>query len=801
FSYNKKNEIFAADTSLHHLFKTESSNIRLNQVDLLGNALFTTYSDEGFPTNYIAWKQSDRAYEVEELKEDRIAGQEQIVALIEPEERMVWYGGNNGVYRHDLNQKLEGNDGSYALIHEVTYSTDSMLISGPYHSNSISLPHSNKMLRVEYGSTGYYDENSHLYQYQLAGFEDDWSDWTTETQKDYTNLSEGSYTFKVRSKNIFGHVTPESSFAFEILPPWHRTWWAYSLYTLLAVIVLWGVNYWRTRQLRNKNLALEAVVRERTVDIATQNAQLEAKTEQLRAQTDQLKELDRMKTRLFANISHEFRTPLTLIKGPIEVAEESPEKPMPLVNIKMVRRNADRLLKLVNQLLDLSKIDGGSLKLEPSEGNTFKCLRAAASSFSSHAAQRNMDYHIKIPAETLWANFDRDKLEKVVYNLLSNAFKFSSDNDTIVFSATFVHGQLRMDVKDTGHGIPRERLSRIFDRFYQVDDSFTKEKEGTGIGLALTKELVELMGGEIFVESEFRKGTLFKVIIPLEEIMPPKGENKTDYSYREDDFEVPAKTTAVDQHDGQKTILIIEDHVDMRDFIRQQLENEYGILEAFNGQNGFDKAMKHTPDLIITDLMMPQIDGLSLCKKLKQNIHTSHIPVVMLTAKAGIENKIEGLETGADDYLTKPFHTGELQVRVRNLIQQRENLKELFTKGHSVNPKDVTVNSMDEQFLQKTLDLFEEKYADPDFGAAEMQEALAMSKAQLHRKFKAITAQTPGELLRNFRLKRAAQILEQEGENITQVAYAVGFNNLSYFAKCFKALFGVTPSAYAKKST
>ncbi|MEM9053243.1 MAG: tetratricopeptide repeat protein [Bacteroidota bacterium] len=512
-----------------------------------------------------------------------------------------------------------------------------------------------------------------------------------------------------------------------------------------------------------------------------------------------LKELDTLKTKFFTNISHEFRTPLTLIKGPIELAEESPKKPMPLENIKMVRRNANRLLKLVNQLLDLSKIDAGGLNLEPNEGNIFKCLRAAASSFSSHAAQRNIDYQIKIPSRSLWASFDRDKLEKVAYNLLSNAFKFTPDNETVVFSATYDGGRLQMEVRDTGQGIPAKGLHKIFDRFYQVDDSFTKEKEGTGVGLALTKELIELMEGAIFVESEVDQGTSFKVIIPLEEILTSHQDIETDTFSETEEFEISERIPLNEQPATEKTILIIEDNVDMRDFIRQQLIDEYRIIEAFNGQLGLEKARNHTPDLIITDLMMPQMDGMTLCKELKLNIHTSHIPIIMLTAKAGIENKIEGLETGADDYLTKPFNTLELQARVKNLTQQREKLRELFTKSRYVHPKEVTVNSMDEQFLQRVLDLFEENYADPEFGTSAMQESLAMSKAQLHRKFKAITSQTPGELLRNFRLKRAAQILKQDGENVTQVAYAVGFNNLSYFAKCFKSLFGVTPSVYAKK--
>ncbi len=801
YSYNRENNSFSVDTTLNTLFGTQHESIGLSHVDPYENALFTAFDKNGFARNYIAWKEPNGGYTIEELNESRIIKQASNSAYIDTEEKVIWYAGNYGVYRHDLNQKPIENTVNHALVNKVIYGQDSLLVAGPYHSAAIKLPFSSNVLRVEYSSTGYYDENAHLYQYYLEGFENKWSNWTSETKKDYTNIPEGHYAFRVRSKNIFGQISPESSFAFEILPPWYRTWWAYITYTLIAVLIFARLSRWRSTQLRKKNIALETLVRERTEEIAAKNSQLENKTQQLQQQTEQLKELDQMKTRLFANISHEFRTPLTLIKGPIEIAEKSPENPMSLNNIKMVRRNADRLLKLVNQLLDLSKIDSGNLKLEPTEGNTYKCLRAAASSFSSHAAQRNMDYQIKIPSTTLWTSFDRDKLEKIVYNLLSNAFKFTSDSETIIFTTAHYNNQLRIEVKDTGYGIRAERLPKIFDRFYQVDDSFTKEKEGTGIGLALTKELLDLMQGEIFVESEYGKGTLFRVFIPLEEIVPANREIETDFPFREYDADVPTITASVDDIQDKKTILIIEDHHDMRDFINQQLTDQYRTIEAFDGQDGLEKAMKYSPDLIITDLMMPQIDGITLCKSLKKNIHTSHIPVIMLTAKAGIENKLVGLETGADEYLTKPFHTLEMQVRVRNLIDQRENLKELFSKSNYIHPKEVTVNSMDEQFLQKTLVLFEEKYVDPEFGIAEMQESLSMSRAQLHRKFKAITSQTPGELLRNFRLRRAAQILEQKGESVTQVAFAVGFNNLSYFAKCFKALFGVTPSAYIKKDS
>ncbi len=509
-----------------------------------------------------------------------------------------------------------------------------------------------------------------------------------------------------------------------------------------------------------------------------------------------LKELDRMKSSFFANISHEFRTPLTLIKGPIEYLEQNPQEQLGLEEIKMIRRNSTRVLKLVNQLLDLSKIDAGNIKLEPTEGDIYRCLRTATASFNSHAAQRAIDYRVQIPRQVLWAAFDRDKMEKIVYNLLSNAFKFSEENSVIAVEATHKEQQLQIVVSDTGKGISKEQIPFIFDRFYQADGSATKEHEGSGIGLSLSRDLVEMMDGTITVSSELNKGSIFTVHVPIQEIKTgkkPVVKNTTterristlSYEFiKEDSRELPS-------------ILLVEDNADMRNFIGKGLIGAYKVKAAVDGSEGLKQAIGTSPDLIITDLMMPKMDGIELCKRLKTNVNTSHIPVIMLTAKAGMENKIEGLETGADDYLTKPFDAKELLARTKNLIEQRKKLRELYSnKEIQVDPKKITVNSIDQQFLEKLVDLLEDNYSNADFGVPTMQEALAMSKTQLHRKLKALTNEAPGELLRNFRLKRAAQLLSQKADSVTQIAYKVGFNNLSYFAKCFKEVYGVSPSSY-----
>ncbi|MEO0573654.1 MAG: tetratricopeptide repeat protein, partial [Bacteroidota bacterium] len=512
----------------------------------------------------------------------------------------------------------------------------------------------------------------------------------------------------------------------------------------------------------------------------------------------ELQALNEVKSNFFANISHEFRTPLTLIKGPIEHLEQNPDERLHPEDVTMIRRNANKVLGLVNQLLDLSRIDQGKLQLHPTEGDIYKSLRAAAASFNSHAAQRNMDYVVDIPNGILWSAYDRTKLEKVLYNLLSNAFKFTENEEKVALVANYDEGILEVKVSDSGKGISEEKLPFIFDRFYQVDGASTKQREGSGIGLSLSKELVELMDGTITVSSEEGKGTFFTVQIPMEKIKtrqkspPEKKSENTGQRTKGHTFDLQKSDTR-----NLPQILLVEDNEDMRHFIKSQLVNNYRIIEAKNGEEGLKRALIDAPDLILSDLMMPKMDGIELCKNLKTNFETSHIPIIMLTARAGVENKIEGLETGADDYLTKPFDANELSVRVRNLIQRQQHLKKYITKNQfAFDASKIETTSLDKRFLEQLLELLEREHSEADFGVPQMQKAMALSKTQLHRKVKALTNESPGELLRNFRLKRAAHLLSKKTDTVTQIAYQVGFNNLSYFAKCFKELYGVSPSSY-----
>jgi len=678
-------------------------------------------------------------------------------------------------------------------IRKVLTNNDSLIFGGNTNKNQskeiLSLPFENNYLRFVFALPNYDKPESNQYQYYLEGFDKTWSGWTAETQKDYTNLPEGDYKFSIKGRNIYGKVSNEAVYTFTILPPWYRTWWAYLIYGLGGIGFITLIVKWRSRQLKKEKRVLENIVAERT--------------HQLAGQAEKLKEMDQQKSRFFANISHEFRTPLTLIKGPAENALQSNSASLTKKDTLMIRDNANRLLRLVNQLLDLSKLDANKLTLSPKDGNISQFLRAIGSAFSSHARQRNVDYRIDVPEKDICVSFDHDKLEKILYNLLSNAFKFCADKGKVVFSADIEQNDLIMEVSDNGIGIPQKQLPFIFDRFYQTDGSHTREYEGAGIGLALSRELITLMHGNIDVMSDLDHGTTFTVTIPVKRIseaaLTENAEKKKDLP----SIEIQKRQLSEGSSNGGKVqpnvpiILIVEDNADMREFIKKQLADEYNILEAANGKTGLEIARADVPDLVITDLMMPQMDGMEFCRLLKTDERTSHIPVIMLTAKAGQEQKIEGLETGADGYLTKPFDKKELKVRVKNLITQRQQLRERFSREILLEPKKIAIAPMDEQFLQKILDRIEMNLSDPEFGVPQLQDDLAMSKTQLYRKMKALTDRSPGEFIRNYRLKRAAQILAQQGDNVTQVAYSVGFNNLSYFAKCFKELFGVNPSEYS----
>jgi signal transduction histidine kinase/DNA-binding NarL/FixJ family response regulator len=555
--------------------------------------------------------------------------------------------------------------------------------------------------------------------------------------------------------------------------------------------------------LENLRQNLEVKVRERTAELERKNYQI--------------MEMDQMKTRFFANVSHEFRTPLTLILSPLEnmlLKENLEEKDRD--NLEMMYRNAVRLLGLINQLLDLSKIDAGRLKVELIEHDIYKVLRMITRSFVPLAERKKIDYRVEIPDGELITYFDHDKLDKIIANLLTNALKFTPEKGKVSCRIKLIDKKegmiknfLEIVVQDSGRGIPAEQLEKIFDRFYQVADTWKNGISGTGIGLSLTKELVTLQHGKIVVESKPNEGSRFIIKIPLgkdhlkehEFVVKPLEEIKDDLlivKFRMHDFETAGEKSEdfVSEQVDQPVLLIIEDNADVRQHIYENFEKEYLVKQSKNGKEGWEKAVALVPDLIISDVMMPEMNGVELCKKLKTDERTSHIPVILLTARADVEDKIEGLETGADDYITKPFNIKELLTRSKNLIEQRKKLREKYTHQIDLEPGEIAVQSADERFLKRALEIIEKNMGDCDFDVNNFYPEMNMSRMQLFRKLKALVNQTPSELIRNMRLKRAAQLMKQNFGNIAEITYEVGFNNLSYFAKCFKEKFGVLPSEY-----
>ena len=529
-----------------------------------------------------------------------------------------------------------------------------------------------------------------------------------------------------------------------------------------------------------------------------------------------LTELDELKSRLFSNLTHEFRTPLTLILGPLdEMLSEGEKRNLTRHEFKIMQKNARRLLNLVNQMLDLAKLDAKSMKAELTEGDFVKFFKINVQSFSTVAEQKGIVFKWMVPKDPLITWFDEDKLEKIINNLVSNAIKYTGKGGEINCILETVPGKLDMVkfwIADTGKGIRKEYLPRIFDRFYQVDGMLGPDSFGTGIGLSLTKELITLLKGAIVAESGWGTGSKFTVTLPLgfrhlnenEYVLVDKNKTDKPKPFMQDAWEQEKSTDAdielvLKKKINLPLVLTVEDQADIRNFITEHLKDYFRILEADNGQDGYELAIKCLPDLVITDLVMPGMDGIELCRKLKTAEHTGHIPVIMLTARTGTEERLESLETGADQYLTKPFQMRELLLLVRKLIEQRNLLRERFSRDVRLEPKDIAITPADEKFLNRALAVIETHMGDFDFEVNIFQEEMAMSRMQLFRKIKALTDMSPTEFIRTIRLKRAIRLIENDFGNIAQISYEVGFNNPSYFAKCFKEKYGCQPSDYKRQ--
>jgi signal transduction histidine kinase/ligand-binding sensor domain-containing protein/DNA-binding response OmpR family regulator len=666
-----------------------------------------------------------------------------------------------------------------------------VVVDQPLSQADIELKHDENTLAFEFSALDFAAPDKIHYAYRLEGLDKDWN-YTTASRRyvNYTNLDYGHYVFSVKSTNNDGVWNDVASrVVITILPPWWKSWWAVFLYVGLGIMVLYAF---------------------RALILMRANFIHDIKLE--RVQRENMEKLNRAKLQFFTNISHEFRTPLTLILGPLQhVMEAGGGSKFVRDQLHIINNNAQRLLRLVNQLLDFRKAETGNLKVQVSRSNLAKFIKEIKLSFDALAEEMNIDFTFYSSSNVVTAWFDRDQFEKILFNLLSNAFKHTPIGGRITIRLVESSSDIHISIEDSGKGINPEHFENIFQTFFSYDED--RHHTGTGIGLALTKSLVDAHHGIINVSRTDDHLTCFRVTLlagsahfDASEIgqMDADEEQIEHYpSYAPGELaDTNESLRAATPIEEQRKLLIVEDNRDVRAYVKSIFRNNYVVLEAEDGKEGIQIAFEEIPDLIISDVMMPVMDGIAMTRRLKSNLRTSHIPVILLPARTSLIFKVEGLETGADDYVNKPFNPKVLQLKVRNLIRTRELIRKAYrdSEALSLEPRLITLTSTDETFIRKVLSSVEENMNNADYSVEELGTDIGMSRMQLYRKMKALTGQSANEFIRTIRLKRAAQLLVQDQMTVAEITYAVGFNDLQYFRECFKKQFNMTPSEYAQRN-
>lgn len=733
-------------------------------------------------------------------QKDGLAGNEfSSGAVLKMKGSKFYFGGPGGLSYFDA-RNIAKNDFSPQVI-LTDFNVKNEPIS-PKDENGIleqSLPYTKKValaydkanFSINYAIPNFVNPSSNQYQYRMRGLEENWTT-TTRTQANYTIQKPGNYTFEVKGANNDGVWNAEpTSIQIEVLPaPW-RSLWAFMLYGILLFGAIWGFgNIIRSRTKLKHELQLEHLKNQQNI------------------------ENNDAKLRFFTNISHEFRTPLTLITGPLQqLLKDYKGSRYVYKKLLVMESNANHLLQLINRLMDFRKLEHERVKLETAEGNIVKFLREIYLSFTEFAKGRNYDYTFESESQEILVYYDRPKLEQVFYNLISNAFKYTPQDGQIAIEIRTGEKDITIDVKDSGHGIPEEYRERIFDRFFEIPEykrDMTEQGTGTGIGLSIAKRMIELHKGSIAVLGDTDKGSIFRVTLPLGKEHLQENEIIANFKFSDDlrlytsqleqgqeNNEAIVSELLLDQE--KYVILLVEDNTPLRNFMKDLLKEKYNVLEAGDGQEAMQKALKFVPDLIVSDVIMPRMVGTELCAKIKENIKTSHIPVILLTSRTSLLYKFEGLESGADDYISKPFDVREFQLRIKNLIESSKRLRTKFSNDSGFKPNEIAVSSIDEELLVKALQIVEDNISNDQFDIPTFSSELGVSRTLLFTKTKAWTNMTPNEFIQEVRMKRAVQLLEQDKLNISQVSYKVGFKNPKYFSKCFQKKYGITPSSFTEK--
>ena len=717
------------------------------------------------------------------------------------------FGGVNGVNIFDPTEALQTGMMANVFITKVLVNNKEIIAEDETgilknsieETKNITLNYLQDILTLEFSSLDFSVPEQNKYRYQLEGIDKYWIESGTTHTATYLHLPAGNYTFKVQGSNSQGSWMPNvATLKIEILPPWWSSWWAYLVYFILMGVFL--RLYFKI--LRNR-------------------AKLQAQVNFEHKESNRIKELDAVKTQLYTNITHEFRTPLTVILGMAKQIESNPVAHTKK-GTEMIIRNGESLLKLVNEMLDLSKLQNGKMVLNLVSGDIIVFLRYVAESFHSLAENQHKQVHFLADIDTYYTKYDPEKMRQIITNLLGNALKFTPEKGNIyisvnekVTSNNLEETAFIIKIKDTGVGIPEEKTHLIFDRFYQLESSNSVTIEGTGIGLSLTYELVKLMNGEITVKSPplgATKGTEFTLQIPLQKTIY---EEEKGNGFNVENVLKNVKGIKDELHDNNiqidkvnnesALILLVEDNTDVVAYTASCLP-DYRLAVAKDGSEGFDIAAEIIPDLIITDVMMPVMDGFELVKKLRSDEHTSHIPIIMLTAKADMESKMQGIQYGADAYLAKPFNIEELQIRVKKLLELRKNLQQFYlNKAGLLNtlPADAVVQNLnagiavshqvEDRFVIKVREIIMAHIADSAFSIEDLCKEVFMSHSKLHRKLDALIGCSPNKFIKIIRLKKAKELLHQSEESISSIALDCGFNDPGYFARVFKQEFGSTP--------
>ncbi|WP_430934621.1 hybrid sensor histidine kinase/response regulator transcription factor [Saccharicrinis sp. 156] len=669
----------------------------------------------------------------------------------------------------------------------------SLLTTDLNDTKELQLKYSENSFTVYYAGLHFAAPRKNQYKYMLEGFDEDWITTSSEARfAKYTNLRPGTYQLKVLASNSDGiWGTEPKTIDITVIAPWWLSGYALFIYTVAIVILLLFFRRFSIIGVQQKNQLLME-----------------------RFEKEKVEELSQMKLRFFTNISHEFRTPLTLIIGPIEklIKDKSLMSEEKMDNIhNIIHRNATVLLRLINQLMDFRKFEQGKMKLRASQGDIVKFIKDVYASFEVYAEQKKIEFLMSFTSHKIPMYFDAEKLEKVIYNLLSNAFKFTPEGGKISIDVNEDKYMTYITVEDTGVGMDKTMQKHVFERFYQSDKIENKKYGSTGIGLAYSKGLVEMHKGVIDVSSEENKGTKFMVsLLKGKDHFSKKEVDETGiYQPIEDVVWVNTKKTlahpenknnetSVDTAD-KKTLLIVEDNNELRSFIKESLSDEYIVIEAENGEEGLEKCKQDNPDLIVSDVMMPKMDGFEMCKTIKEDVDVSHTPIILLTAKTSSEHRVKGYSLGADAYVSKPFDLEVLKVRIENLLKKREEARKNFSQKVEVTPTEVATTSMDERFLAKILRIIESKIGDSELTVEELASEYGISKVILNRKLKALTGMTAKVFIRSIRIKRAAQLLTTGRYSVADVTYEVGFSDLKYFRTCFKNEIGLSPSDYKRE--